>query len=123
MSLLSPQGYTDTVTVILRTTGVDRRGAQVPVELGRVLCSGRLEPSTQGDVERYAGTGVAVQDVKRFITRSFPGDDLAQVVTGDGTTYDVLGAPRRHRSSRRTTRDIVLLSATAQVRGANGLGA
>lgn len=116
MSLISAQGATDTVTVILRTMGRDSRNARVPVEVGRVLCSGRLQVSTASDVERYSSTGVAVSDTSRFTTPEFPGDDISQVITPDGVTHDVVGRPQRRRASRMTTHDIVLLTAQAQRR-------
>lgn len=111
MGLLDSTGHNATVTVVLRTMGKDSRGARVPVEIGRVLQTGQLQHSTQADVERYAQTGVAVQDMKRFICREFPGDDISQVITDDGRVWDVSGSVQRHRNSRRTSRDIVMLSA------------
>lgn len=116
MSLISSQGATDTVTVILRTMGKDSRGALVPVEVGRVLCSGRVSPTTSGDVERYLNTGTSVSDMSRFTTPEFPGDDISQVITPDGVTHDVVGRPQRMRSSSMTSRDIVILSAQSQTR-------
>lgn len=111
MGLLDSSGHNHTVTVVLRTMGKDSRGARVPVEVGRVLQTGQLQHSTQADVERYAQTGTAVQDMQRFICREFPGDDISQVVTSDGRVWDVVGSVQRHRNSRRTSRDVVLLSA------------
>lgn len=114
MSLIRHNMATDTVTVILRAPGKDSRNSRVPVEVGRVLCSGRLQPTTAVDVERYMNTGTAVAEMTRFITAEFPGDDLSQVITPDGVTHDVVGRPQRRRGSRRTSHDIVILSATAQ---------
>ena len=116
MSLLSSSNHNDTVTVVIRTMSQDSRGARVPTEVGRVLCTGMLHNSTTADIERYAGTGVAVQDMKRFVTREFPGDDISQVVTADGVTWDVVGSVKRFRNSRMTSRDVVLLSAVSQKR-------
>lgn len=115
VSLLASSNHKDTVVVILRTMGKDSRGAMVPTELARVICTGSLHEATQADVERYAGSGVAVYDLKRFVTYDFPGDDISQVEV-DGVVYDVVGAPKRYRNSRMTARDVVLLSATKQVR-------
>lgn len=116
MGLLASSTHTDTVTVILRAITTDERGDRVPQEVGRVLCTGMVHVSTQADIERYAGTGVGVQDMRRFVTYDFPGDDLSQVILADGVTYDVVGAPRRYRQSRGTARDVVMLSATRQAR-------
>lgn len=116
MSLLSPHVHHDTVTVVLRTMGLDSRNSRVPVEIGQVLATGQLQPATQEDVERYGGTGTSVLDMARFITPEFPGDDISQVITADGRVWDVVGAPTRYRSSRRTSRDVVRLSAPTQKR-------
>lgn len=116
MSLLSPHVHNDTVTVVLRTMGLDSRNSRVPVEVGQVLATGQFQPATQEDVERYAGTGTSVLDMARFITPEFPGDDISQVITADGRVWDVVGAPARYRSSRRTSRDIVRLSAATPER-------
>lgn len=121
MRLLSTAGSTDTVTVILREVVTDSRGHHVPQEVGRVLCRGMVHVSTQADVERYAGTGMAVQDMRRFVTREFPGDDVSQVILSDGVVYDVVGAPKRFRNSRMTSRDVVMLSATKQPRQWEGV--
>lgn len=111
VGLLDSTGHNDTVTVVLRTMGKDSRGARVPVEVGRVLHTGMIQHSTQADVERYAQTGAAVLDMKRFICRDFPGDDISQVITNDGRVWDIAGSVQRHRNSRCTSRDIVMLSA------------
>ena len=116
MSLIDNHGANTRVAVILRKMGKDARERPVPVEVGRVTCFGRLEPSTSQDVERYAGTGTAVAESMRFTTSVFPGDDLSQVVTEDGTVWEVMGEVSRHRASRRTSRDRVMLTATSQVR-------
>ena len=116
MSLLSARGGTHTVTVVLYTATTNDRGKVEKVEVGRVLVAGRLQPSTQADVERYAGAGAAVYDTMRFICKSFPGDDISEVVDANGTVYSVVARPRRHRSSRKTARDVVLLSARSQKR-------
>ncbi len=103
-----------TVTVVLRREVKDRRGKMVPEEVGRVLCRGFLQESSSSDVERYAGTGVAVADLRRFITmEGFPGDANSLVVA-DGVIYEVVGAPKRHRNSRATAHDAVTLSAQSQ---------
>ncbi len=116
MSLLQGHGTTHTVTVVLYRAVVNERGKADKAEVGRVLATGRLQPSTQADVERYAGAGNAVYDTMRFICKQFPGDDLSEVISAEGTVYDVLARPKRHRSSRATARDVVLLSAKSQRR-------
>lgn len=118
MSLIRRNGANVRVTVVLRSMGKNARGQSVPVEKGRVVCVGRLSPSTEADVERYASSGSAVAEYTRFTTAAFPGDDLSQVVTGDGRVWEVVGAPRRYSPSRATTRDIVMLSAKTQKRRA-----
>lgn len=116
MSLLQGHGTTHTVTVVLYRSIVNERGKADKAEVGRVLATGRLQPSTQADVERYAGAGKAVYDTMRFICKKFPGDDLSEVVDAEGTVYEVVARPKRHRSSRATSRDVVLLSAKSQRR-------
>lgn len=116
MSLLTGHGTTHTVTVVIYRAVVNERGKVDKAEVGRVLVTGRLQPSTQADVERYAGAGKAVYDTMRFICKQFPGDDLSEVIDADGITYEVLARPKRHRSSRATSRDVVLLSAKSQRR-------
>lgn len=116
MSLLQGYGTTHTVTVVLYRAVVNERGKADKAEVGRVLATGRLQPSTQADVERYAGAGNAVYDTMRFICKQFPGDDLSEVIDAEGTVYDVLARPKRHRSSRATARDVVVLSAKSQRR-------
>ena len=115
VSLLSSQKGTHRVVVVLRRIEVDSSRRRVPVEYGRVLCTGRIQAASSSDVERLAGSGVSVVDTMRFITGQFPGDDLSLVVDGD-VTYEVVGAPRRHRGSRRTARDVVYLTAEHQQR-------
>ena len=115
MSMLFNQAP-HTVTVVLRRQVKDRRGGLVPEESGRVLCRGFLQESSAADVERYAGTGVAVADMKRFITmEGFPGDSNALVIGSDGVEYEVVGAPKMSRNSRMTSFDAVMLSAKRQV--------
>ena len=116
MSLLQGHGTTHTVTVVLYRAVVNELGKADKAEVGRVLATGRLQPSTQADVERYAGAGNAVYDTMRFICKQFPGDDLSEVIDAEGTVYDVLARPKRHRSSRATARDVVVLSAKSQRR-------
>lgn len=115
MSLLSTTGSTDTAVVILRTKGRNPRGETVYTEVGRVLISGRLQPSTSADVERLQGTGVAITEVVRFITdgSDFPGDHNS-LVEVDGKRYRLVGAPERRRASRTTSRVIVRLTAENQ---------
>lgn len=116
MSLLTGHGTTHTVTVVLYRGVVNERGKADKAEVGRVLVNGRLQPSTQADVERYAGAGKAVYDTMRFICKQFPGDDLSEVIDDRGVTYEVVARPKRHRASRATRRDVVLLSAKSQRR-------
>lgn len=116
MSLIRTNGANRRVTVILRTMGEDQRRQPVPVEVARVPCAGRWVAATDGDVERYGESGGAVMDLARFITGSFPGDDLSQVLTEDGRVWEVQGGVTRHNPSRMTRRDTVVLSAKAQTR-------
>lgn len=116
MSLINNQGANETVTVVLRAIVTNEHREREAVEVGRVLWSGRISPSTMEDVERYAGSGAAVLDLIRFTCQDFPGDDLSQVITSDGRVWDVVAAPQRYRSSPRVTRDIVRLSAQTQTR-------
>lgn len=118
MSLIDNHGANTRVAVILRRMAKDERGRMVPEEVGRITSFGRVSPSTDQDVERYAGTGVAVSELVRYTTSSFPGDDLSQVLTEDGRLWDVVGTVTRYKSSRRTARDVVMLSAASQVRKA-----
>ena len=110
------QGATHRVTVVLYRVVINERGKTDKEEVGRVLVAGRLQPSTQADVERYGGSGVAVHDAMRFICKRFPGDDLSEVIDADGVVYDVAARPKRHRSSRATSRDVVMLHAKMQRR-------
>lgn len=114
MSLISNHGANVSVTVILNESVRDGRGAVTTNEIGRVVSRGRLNPSTSSDMERVANTGIAASELQRFITAEFPGDDLSQVLLSDGSVWDVVGVVQRYRSSRRTSRDIVLLTATSQ---------
>lgn len=116
MSLIRNHGAKVRVTVVLRAQGRNSRGQPEPVEVGRVPCAGQWSPSTEADVERYMESGSAVSEFRRFTTREFPGDDLSQVITPDGRVWEVVGTPRRYRSSRNTARDIVMLSAKSQSR-------
>lgn len=116
MSLIRANGANTRVTVVLRTMGKNARNQPELVEIGRVPCAGRLATSTDQDVERYGGTGTAVMDLRRFITASFPGDDTSQVITEDGRVWEVQGAVDRHRGSRATSRDVVILGAKTQTR-------
>lgn len=116
MSLLSSQGATDRVVVILRRLVVDAGRRQVPEEYGRVLTVGRMQPLASSDIERMAGTGEAVNELMKFTTAVFPGDHLSLVDDG-AQTWRVVGTPRRRRGSRRTARDVVYLTAEHQPRG------
>lgn len=110
------QGATHRVLVVLYKSIINERGKTDKQEVGRVLVAGRLQPSTQADVERYGGAGVAVHDAMRFICKRFPGDDLSEVIGPDGVVYEVAARPKRHRSSRATSRDVVMLHAKMQRR-------
>ena len=123
MSLRSPYRSPDTVVVILRENREGDRGHAVPVEVGRVVRSGRLQESTVDDVQTVLAAGVTdrrVLSMKTFICADFPGDDLAQVEDADGVVYDVVGEPKRMRGSQRTARDVVRLKSTGVVRGLRG---
>lgn len=115
MSLLDSKA-TDRVTIVLYRVVTNERGKADTVEVGRVIGVGRLQPATQAEVDRYAGTGASIYDTKRFSTKRFAGDDLSEVIDADGVTYTVVARPRVHRSSRATSRDIVILSAKKQKR-------
>lgn len=116
MSLISSQGATDRVVVVLRRLVVDGSRRQVPEEYGRVVVVGRLSPLSSSDIERLAGTGEAVAETMRFSTADFPGDHLSLVDDG-AQTWRVVGTPRRRRGSRRTARTVVYLTAEHQPRG------
>ena len=113
----------DTVTVILRETREGASGRLVPVEVGRVTVVGRMHESTSTDIQDVAAVGeagVGVLTLKRFTCRHYPGDDLSQVIDAEGVKYNVAGEPKRHRASRRTRRDAVLLRQTGVKRGIRG---
>lgn len=118
MSLRGVTRATDLVAVVLRENREGERGRLVPVEIGRVSVAGRMQQSTTEDITAYATAGEkGVLNMKRFYCRSFPGDDLSQVIDHDGIVYDVVGEPKRHRGSRRTARDVVTLRQTSVKRG------
>lgn len=118
MSLRGKSRATDVVTVVLRENRMGERGRMIPAEVGRVSCFGRMQQSTTGDITAYAAAGESsVLNLKRFYCRSFPGDDIAQVIDGEGVLYDVVGEPKRHRGSSRTARDVVTLRQTSVKRG------
>lgn len=115
VSLLSTTGSTESVEVVLRTEERNQQGRTELMEVGRVLCVGRLQASTTQDVERLQFMGKAVLETARFITdgAEFPGDHNAQIIHR-GKSWDVIGTPDRRRASRQTSRDVVRLVATAQ---------
>lgn len=118
MSLLSWSHSTHKVTVILRENQMGERGRLIPVEKERVTVYGRLQQSTVDDVQTVAASGdTAVMNLQRFYCRSFPGDDLSQVIDEEGVLYNVVGEPKRHRGSRRTQRDVVQLRQAGVKRG------
>lgn len=118
MSLLSRGHSTHQVTVVLREMQVGKHGRLVPVETGRVECWGRIQPATTEDIAGLASAGeTQVLNMKNFFCRFFPGDDISQVIDHTGTIYNVVGEPQRHRSSRRTSRDVVKLKQTSVNRG------
>lgn len=118
MSLRGKSRATDVVTVVLRENRMGERGRLVATEVGQVSCFGRIQQSTTDDISAYAAAGeTGVLNLKRFYCRSFPGDDLAQVIDEEGVLYDVVGEPKRHRGSSRTARDVVTLRQTSVKRG------
>ena len=118
MSLRGKSRATDVVTVVLRENRMGERGRMIPTEMGSVSCFGRMQQSTTDDITSYAAAGeTGVLNLKRFYCRSFPGDDLAQVIDEEGVLYDVVGEPKRHRGSSRTARDVVTLRQTSVKRG------
>lgn len=118
VSLRSKVGATDRVVVLLRENREGERGRLEPVVVGRVAVDGRLQESSSADIEAYATAGESgVLNMKRLYCRSFPGDDLSQVLDADGVLYNVVGEPKRHRGSRRTARDVVYLKQAGVKRG------
>lgn len=115
MSLIINQSHPVHAVVEIRRPERDAAGALTYETVSRVVCSGTLHESTQNDIDRYGGTGRAIADMKRFVTRSFPGDDNS-LVEIDGVVYDVSATPRRYRNSPMTSRDVVMLSAQTQER-------
>lgn len=116
--MLRSTAMKDKVTVVLREMRENDRGRKEPVETGMVDCWGRMQQSTTDDITAYASAGEAgVLNLKRFFTRSFPGDDLSLVIDGEGIVHQVVGEPKRHRGSRRTARDVVALRQTSVKRG------
>lgn len=119
MSLLTRGTSTHSVVVILREMQEGDRGRLVPTEIGRVACHGRLQESSSEDITVAAAAGeTGILSMKTLITRCFPGDDLSQVLDGDGALYNVVGEPKRHRGSRATARDVVSLRQAGTKRGA-----
>lgn len=118
MSLRSKVGATDRVVVLLRENREGERGRLEPVVVGRIAVEGRLQESSSADIEAYATAGESgVLNMKRLYCRSFPGDDLSQILDADGVLYNVVGEPKRHRGSRRTARDVVYLKQAGVKRG------
>lgn len=118
MSLRSSTHATDVVVCVLRENREGERGRLVPVEIGRVSVPGRMQQSTTDDISAYAAAGeTGVLNMKRFYCRSFPGDDLSQVIDSEGVLYNVVGEPKRHRGSTRTARDVVTLRQASVKRG------
>lgn len=118
MSLLTRTGSSHTVIVVLRERVMGDRGVKVPREVGRVTVDGRLQESSSEDIVATATAGEeGVLSMRTFICSRFPGDDLSQVIDGDGILYNVVGEPKRHRGSRRTSRDVVRLKQAGVKRG------
>lgn len=116
--LRSIQGANHQVTVILRERMEGARGRMEAVETGRVTVWGRIQQSRTEDIEALAAAGeTQVLNIRRLYCRSFPGDDLSQVVDVEGVLYNVVGEPKRHRGSRRTARDVVTLRQAGAKRG------
>lgn len=108
----------DNAVVILREHRAGERGRLIPVEIGQVVVEGRFQESTISDIEAMAAAGEQqVLHTRRFICRRFPGDDLSQVLDSEGVLWNVIGEPKRHRGSRRTARDSVLLRQAGVKRG------
>lgn len=63
-----------------------------------VTVFGRVQPSTSTE---SAELGQVVGETVRFVSREFPAGPFARV-EWDGRSWDVFGAPRRHRGSMRT---------------------
>ncbi|CAM2928749.1 hypothetical protein LA343_11525 [Corynebacterium falsenii] len=118
MSLRARSNSPDRVVVLLRENREGERGRLEPVVVGRTAVDGRLQESSSADIQSYAAAGESgVLNMKRFYCRTFPGDDLSQVIDADGVLYNVVGEPKRHRGSRRTARDVVYLKQAGVKRG------
>lgn len=118
MSLHDRGHGTDRVVVILRENREGDRGVVEAVETGRVTLECRIQESTTDDIQNAAAAGEhGVLHMKTLRCRSFPGDDLSQVIDGAGVLFNVVGEPKRHRGSRRTARDVVTLRQAGVKRG------
>lgn len=108
----------DSCAVILREHREGERGFPIPVEVGAVHVVGRFQELESSDVIASAASGERqVLNLRKFICRNFPGDDLSQVLDADGVLWNVVGEPKRHRGSRRTSRDVVFLRQAGVKRG------
>lgn len=95
----------DVVTVYADTvTTTDGYGNKVkgPAASGTDI-RGRWQPST---AEETAELGQQTTTVYRFLCRDFPAGPWSRA-TFDGSTWDVVGEPRRHRGSE-TTRHVTV---------------
>lgn len=90
----------DVITVYVEATGTDEYGNTVksPNLAVPVTVRGRWQPST---FDEAATLGQEQDTVYRFISRDFPAGPYGRV-DFDGDSWDVLGAPKRHRGSNAT---------------------
>lgn len=118
MALFSAHQATDRVTVILRERVEGEKGRSVEREVSRCTVFGRMQESNSEDLQVFAAAGEqGIKVLRRFYCAAFPGDELSQVKDSHGDLWSVVGSPKRHRGSRRTRRDSVLLKRIGTGRG------
>lgn len=102
----------DVVTVYAETEITDDYGNRVlvPSDSG-VDVRGRCQPST---AEESAVLGQQTSTTYRFLCRDFPAGPYARVVF-DGSDWDVVGEPKKHRGSALTRHSTVWLKERAPI--------
>lgn len=121
MALFHVHQATDRVAVIKRERVEGKNGRRVFREVGRETIFGRIQEASTEDLQAFAAAGEqGVKHLRRFYCAGFPGDNLSLVKDSGGVLWDVVGDPKRHRGSRRTRRDEVVLR---RVGVENGSGA
>ena len=89
----------DVVTVYPEIENEDEYGNELQVPGGAgIEVHGRWQPGT---AEESASLGQQTFTVYRFLCREFPAGPFARVHF-DGSTWDVVGEPKRHRGSALT---------------------